>query len=125
MLVRRKMVTSTALLVLVGATAVNAQNAPIAGPDLPPNAVPGHCYGKMLMPERYETYSEQVLDTAARTEYRVIAAVSGEQEQRVLATEARVEYETLPATYKTVTETVVVKAATTRRETVPAVYATE
>lgn len=93
--------------------------------DLPPNAVPGHCYAKMLIPEEYETYTEQVVDQAARTELRIIPAVTTETEQRVVATEAYTEYTTIPATYRTVTETVVVKAASTRRVTVPAVYATE
>ena len=66
-----------------------------------------------------------MVDSAARTELRIIPAVTTETEQRVVATEAYTEYQTVPATYRTVTETVVVKPATTRRVTVPAVYATE
>jgi hypothetical protein len=93
--------------------------------DLPPNAVPGHCYGKMLVPEQYENYSEQVLENSARTELKIIQAVTGETEQRVVATEAYTQYETIPATYRTVTETVVIRAAGVRRETIPGVMGTE
>ncbi|HTK36701.1 MAG TPA: peptidoglycan-binding domain-containing protein [Caulobacteraceae bacterium] len=94
-------------------------------PDLPPNAVVGHCYGKVLVPEQSETYTEQVLETPARTEVRVFPAVMGEVEQRVVATEAYTQRETIPATYRTVVETVVVRPAGVRRETVPAVVETE
>jgi len=29
--------------------------------DLPPNAVPGKCYAKCLIPDEYKTVTEQVL----------------------------------------------------------------
>jgi hypothetical protein len=90
--------------------------------DLPPNATPGHCYGKLLIPEQTETYSEQVVDQASRTEIKVIPAVYGTTTQTVVASEAHVEYDTVPATYKTITEVIVIKPAITRKVTVPAVY---
>lgn len=93
--------------------------------DLPPNATPGHCYGKLLIPEVTETYTDQVLDQAARTEIKVIPAVYGTTTQQVLDTEERVEYETIPATYKTITEVVTIRPAITRKVTVPAVYGEE
>jgi hypothetical protein len=93
--------------------------------DLPPNALPGHCYGKLLIPEQYESYTDQVVATAARTELHIIPAVMGETTQQVVASEAHIEYETIPATYRTVTETITVKPATTRKVTIPATYGTE
>ena len=114
-------VATTAFALSLGGAAFAA---PDAG-DLPPNAVPGHCYGKVLIPEAYENYTENVVQTAARTELRIIPAVTQEVEQRVVATEAYTQYETIPATYRTVTETVVIRPATTRRIDVPAVYGTE
>jgi len=93
-----------------------------AGGDLPPNATPGHCYGKLLIPEVTETYTDQALDQAARTEIKIIPAVFGTSTQTVVASEAHVEYETIPATYKTVTEVITIKAAVTKRITIPAVY---
>lgn len=92
--------------------------------DLPPNAQPGKCYGRMLSPEVYEDYTEQVVATPATVKLTVIPAVVEEREERVLASEARSEFTTIPATYKTVTETVTVKAASVRTETVPAIYET-
>ncbi len=112
-------------VVVLGAGAAGAQGLAIVASDLPPNAVPGHCYGKLLVPEQYETYSENVIDTAQHTDLRVVPAVYGEDVQQVIATEARVEYETIPATYKTITETITVRPATVRKVTVPAVYAEE
>ena len=114
-------VATTAFALSLGGAAFAA---PDAG-DLPPNAVPGHCYGKVLSPEQYENYTENVVQTAARTELRIIPAVTQEIEQRVVATEAYTTYETVPATYRTVTETITVRPATTRKVTVPAVYGTE
>jgi hypothetical protein len=93
--------------------------------DLPPNATPGHCYGKLLIPEVTETYTDQVIDQAERTEIRIIPAVYGTAPQQVLATEERIEYETIPATYRTTTEVITIKPAITKKITVPAVYGEE
>jgi Putative peptidoglycan binding domain len=90
--------------------------------DLPPNAIPGHCYGKLLIPEVTETYTDQVIDQASRTEIKVIPAVYGTATQTVVASEAHVEYETIPAVYRTITEVVTIKPAVTHKITVPAIY---
>ncbi|WGM40718.1 peptidoglycan-binding domain-containing protein [Caulobacter sp. NIBR1757] len=114
--------------VALGATllALSAGGAMAGGPggDFPPNAVPGKCYEKVLIPPSYESYTEQIVDSPARVETRVIPAVYGEEVQQVLVREERVEYITLPATYRTVTETIILKAASVRTETVAAVYET-
>lgn len=94
------------------------------GGDFPPNAQPGKCYEKVLIPPAYESYTEQIVDVPGRVETRVIPAVYGEEMRQVLVREERVEYITVPATYRTVTETIVLKAASVRTETVPAVYET-
>ena len=114
--------------VALGATllALSAGSAMAGGPgsDFPPNAVPGKCYEKVLIPPSYESYTEQIVDSPARTETRVIPAVYGEELQQVLVREERVEYITMPATYRTVTETVILKQASVRTETVAAVCET-
>lgn len=94
------------------------------GGDYPPNAEPGKCYNKVLIPQVYESYTEQIVDAPARTETRVIPAVYGMQTKQVVIREERVEYITIPATYKTITETVVIKPASTKTVTIPAVYKT-
>lgn len=121
---RSKLLSGVAL----GATllALSAGSALAGGPggDFPPNAVPGKCYEKVLIPPSYESYSEQIIDSPSRVETRVIPAVYGEEVQQVLVREERTEYITVPATYRTVTETVILKQASVRTETVPATYET-
>lgn len=69
--------------------------------DVPPNAEPGKCYARCLIPEQYEFKEEQVLDKPASFKMEVT-----------------------PATYKTVTDTVVVKKAFTKKIAVAAVFET-
>ena len=42
--------------------------------DYPPDAEPGSCYARVLIPETYEIQTEQVLDQPEHTEARVIPA---------------------------------------------------
>jgi hypothetical protein len=91
---------------------------------LPPNAVPGKCYQRVLIPEVLETYQDRIVDTPERTEIRVIPAVFADKVEQVVLREARTEYITVAATYKTVTEVVTIKPASFRIETVPAIYDT-
>ena len=92
--------------------------------ELPPNAVPGKCYERVLIPEVMETYQERIVDSPERTEIRVIAAVFADKTEQVVIREGRTEYTTVAATYRTVTETVVIKPASFRFESVPARYET-
>ena len=94
------------------------------GEDLPPNPEPGKCYEKVVVPPRYESFLEQVLDRPGRTGTRTVPAVYREEVRRELVCAERVETFTVPATYRTVTETVLVRPAGYRTETVPAVYET-
>jgi hypothetical protein len=114
--------TSAAILA-VAALGVGAALAG-DGEDCPPNPVPGQCYEKVLVPPRYETRAEQVLDIPARTGVRTVPAVYGEEVRQELVRAERVETWTVPATYRTVYDTVVVQPASYRLETVPAEYQT-
>ncbi len=77
--------------------------APAAAGDLyPPNARPGECYARMLIPAEYRTVTEKVLKK-----------------------EASERVEIIPASYKTVTKRVLVKPETTRLVEVPAKYGTK
>ncbi len=90
----------------------------------PPDAHPGQCYGKVISPPQYETYTDRVLVAEARRERRVIPAVYEWDERQVLVEPERIERHVIPATYRTVTETVVVHEATTRVEQVEPIYET-
>lgn len=116
----------TAALATVIAVAALGAGAAMAdgGEHLPLNPEPGKCYEKVLVPARYETVQEQVVDRPGRTERRVIPAVYGEEVQQELLCAERVETTTVPATYRTFTETVLVRPAGYRTETIPAVYET-
>ncbi len=80
-------------------------SAPViaASGDLyPPNARPGECYARMLVPAQHRTVTKKVLKKEASERVQII-----------------------PATYKTVTKRVLVKPETTKLVEVPAKYATK
>ncbi|MDP1630784.1 MAG: peptidoglycan-binding domain-containing protein [Caulobacter sp.] len=106
---------------LLGAGAARAGGD---GGDYPPNPVPGQCYQKVLIPEQYESYTEQVLEAPGRTASRRVPADYRDEERRELVCEARTETITIPATYRTVTETVVDRPGGYRMQTIPAEYET-
>lgn len=114
---------ATAVIVVVAALGGDAAMAG-NGDDCPPNPEPGKCYEKVLVPERYEDFLEQVIDRPGRTERRVVPAVYRDELRQELVRAERVETVTVPATYKTFTETVVVRPASWREVTVPAQYET-
>jgi hypothetical protein len=104
----------------------NSNTVPATGnSDLfPPNAQPGHCYARVLIPANYENTSETVLKKQASFRYDVTAPEYEWIEEQVLAKEASTRLEVIPATYKEVTEQVLVKPETTRLVQVPAQYET-
>ena len=92
--------------------------------DYPPNAAPGQCFTKILVPEVTETYTETVVVSPEKTDIRVIPGGVTTEQKSVLQKEESVEYLSIAATYRTVSETVVVKPGYTRTETIPATYET-
>lgn len=92
--------------------------------DYPPNAAPGQCFTKVLVPEVTETISEHVEVSPEKTELKVIPGVCHMEDKSVAVREESVELITVPATFRTVSETVVVNPGFTRTETIPAVYET-
>ena len=105
-------------------TAGGTQRVSMSGnADLPP-AKPGECYARILIPARYETTTEKVVDVEASERIEVVPASYETVTERVLVSEASERLEVVPATYRTVTETVVVEPARTELRTVPAKYET-
>ncbi len=82
-------------LILSSSTLLFAQN----DGDVPPNALPGKCYAKCYVPDRYEQQSEQIVERPAQQKVVVI-----------------------PATYETVIDTILVHPASTQNEVVPPIY---
>lgn len=107
---RARVGAGLAAVLAVSALGVGAALAG-GGEDCPPNPEPGKCYEKVLVPEQYETFEEQVLDRPGRTERRVIPAVYREDLRQELVCAEHEETVTIPATYRTVAERVLVREA--------------
>ena len=91
---------------------------------LPPNAKPGHCYARVLIPARYESGTERVLARAASEKIEVVPARYEYAQERVMVQEASSRLEVIPATYKTVTERIMTEPEKTVLKEVPAEFET-
>ena len=92
--------------------------------DLPPSAVPGECFVRVLQPAVQETLSERVLVKAASSRVEVVAARYEPGSERVLVKPASKRLEVSPATFETVIERVQVRPASKQLEVIPATFAT-
>jgi len=92
--------------------------------DLPKNAVAGKCYAKCLIPDQYETVTEQILLKEAGSRIEVVPAVYETANEQLLVKEGYKVLEVVPATFTTVEEQIMVKEAGSRLEYVPPVYET-
>jgi hypothetical protein len=108
-------------LTAFGAGTVAAQTSTLA--LVPPDAKPGECYAKVLIPPKYKTVTERVLMKAATEKVEIIPAKYEMVEEKVMVEPASERWEVVPAEYKWVEEKVVLKEASSRMETVPAKYA--
>ena len=91
---------------------------------LPPNAKPGECYARVLIPARYETRTERIVIEPEGQRMETIPARYENVTQRVVVREASERVEVVPATYRTVTERVLVEPEQEVLEPVPATYRT-
>lgn len=94
------------------------------GKLLPPNAKPGECYARVLVPPTFGSNTERLLRTAASERIAVIPAKYEWVDETVIVSEAHEHLHVVPATYKYVTEQVLVRPESEQIETVPAVYET-
>jgi len=79
-----------------------------------PNAQPGECYAKVVIPPEYRTESSTVVVKEASEQVKIVPARYEWSEQRVLVSEAGSQLRAVPATFGTVTETYEVSPASTR-----------
>ncbi len=107
---------------LAGARGDNYMSA--GGDLLPPNALPGHCYARVLTPAQYENGTERVLARAASERIEIVPAEYGYAEETVMVEEESTKLEVVPATYKTVTEEVMIEPEKTIIREVPAEFET-
>ena len=111
------------LLPLLGLTLVMNANADDA--LLPPNAKPGECYARVLVPPTYTTSEKQLVKKEATETIELIPAQYEWGEEKVLVKEESEVMKVIPAKFKTVDETVMVRPATKKLVSVPAKYRTE
>ena len=74
-----------------------------------PNAQPGECYAKALIPAKFETHTEKILVKEASERLEVVPAQFGTTKQKVLTKEASEKLTVVPATFKNITEKVQVR----------------
>ncbi len=91
----------------------------------PPNAKPGKCYKKVLIPAKYEMQTEKVLASEASENVQVVPAKYKTVKKKLLAKEASTRLIAVPATYRKVTEKVLVREASSKLITIPAKYSTK
>ena len=95
----------------------------ILGPAWSDDAPQG-CRAPVLIPETFETVTEQVLDQEERTEIRYSPAKYETVQEKVRVREAATEYRIVPAVYESVTEQVLVRPERTETHIIPAEYET-
>lgn len=92
--------------------------------DIRKIAHPGECYARLLMPPKFETFTDHVMVADAHTETRTIPEVAQMVDKDVMVAPEHVVHKTVAAVTHTEMQTVVVTPATYREETIPAEYET-
>lgn len=92
--------------------------------EYPPNAVPGKCYAKCIIPDEYKTVTEQILVKEASKKMQVVPSEFGTVTEQVLVKPEAKRLIPVPAIYETVTEQILVKEASSRLEVTPPVFET-
>jgi hypothetical protein len=106
-----------------GLRAATVDYVPATGPGapgVPPDAAPGDCYARAIVPAQYDTVNERVVRKAPSTRVEVVPAQVEEVQEQVMVRPATTRIEVVPATVEEIEEQVLVKPATTRLEVVPA-----
>ncbi len=83
----------------------------IEAPLIPPNAKPGECYARVVVPATYEEVEQKVLVKEGYEELTVIPASFAKEQERVEVVPATTELTPIPPTFKEVKKEIVVKPA--------------
>ncbi len=117
-----KLSTALAVSLAVASTSLVADATDISG--ILPNAQPGECYAKVIIPAKFETTTEKVLAKEASERLQIVPAQYGTATERVLVKEASTRLSVIPATYSKTNEKVLVRDAevmwhTSLKNTIP------
>jgi hypothetical protein len=94
------------------------------GLDVPANAKPGVCYGRITIPAEIETVKEKVLVEEGSEVVEVVPAKYGMKDVEVVVKEEDKKLIIIPATYKIVDEEVIISPEKTKLVKVPAKFET-
>ena len=92
--------------------------------DLPADARVGQCYAKCMIPDVYETVTEQILVKEASSKIEVVSAQYETVTERIMIKEPYNVLKVIPPSYTTVTEELLVKEASSKLIPVSPVYET-
>lgn len=107
------------------ASAQSSAGAPALAAELfPPDAKPGRCYARVLIPAKFKNEQETVLLKEQSQRVEIIPARYETVEESVLIREASTRLEVVPAKYETVEERILVQPESTVIEEIPATYRT-
>ncbi len=98
---------STLLASILLPAAIAAENVPLT----PPDAKPGECYAKVVIPAKYEDVEEKVLVKEAAEKIEIIPAKYDTVKAEIEVVPQTNKLIPIPATYKDVTETIEIKPA--------------
>ena len=93
--------------ILLPLTYVNAEDASLT----PPEAKPGECYARVVLPAQYETVEEKVMVKEAAEEISIVPAKYSPVEKEIEIVPATKKLIPVPASYSKVIETIEVKPA--------------
>ena len=95
------------LSLLLPLSAVHAEQLSLT----PPNAKPGECYARVVLPAQYEDVEEEVLIKEASEKISIVPAEYETVEEEIEVIPETKKLTPVPATYKEVTKTIEVKPA--------------
>jgi len=112
-------------LILTGLACTFLTVGNIMAQDYPPNADPGKCYAKCMIPDEYQTVStlQEVKPASQRVE--IVPAQYETVSEQVVVKPASKRLEVIPGKYETRTRQYESKAASSRLVEVPASYETK
>lgn len=99
---------------LLSAAALTTSGIAIAQIDATstlPNAKPGECYAKVIIPAKFETRTEDVVVSDASEKIEIIPSKYSWGEEKILVQEASFKLAPIPSIYETVTERIETQAS--------------
>lgn len=116
----------TCLALAITAASMNSIAEPVDATGTLPNAKPGECYAKVVIPAQYKTENVDVTVREASVRFETVPAEYQEVEEKILVKEAAKKIVPVPAEYEIAKETVELAPASKRwlagksRKSIPA-----